>query len=332
MKIVETLLELEKYGHSNPGSILTIGNFDGVHIGHQQILRIAKRNAVERQVPLLAMTFEPHPVAVLYPEKSPGVLTPLPIKQVLLASHGVDCLYLLKSTKEFLKLAPAEFVEKFIKRYVQPSVVVEGENFNFGYGRAGSVYSLQSLGANAGFKVIVVEAQKAKLSIGQAVRISSTMIRNLLLAGKVVDAAKTLGRPYRLAGKIVPGRGKGRELGFPTLNLEKTTQIIPLQGVYAGHVEIAQTFEQLFSVENHIPAVFSIGRAKTYGSDNPILIEAHLLAEDVSASTGTWMAMDFVEFIRGQQKFETVKDLANQITKDCREARRILAVGLNEAQ
>lgn len=327
MKIVETTSELEKV---KKGSVLTIGNFDGVHMGHGEILTAAKRIAKEKATELIVMTFEPHPVAILYPEKAPGVLTPLGLKKYLLAEHGADCLIVLKDSRELLGLSPVDFVNKFLVKVIQPSVVVEGENFNFGYGRSGNIYTLQSLGTEKGFGVIVIEAKEAKLSIGQAVKVSSTIIRNMLEAGKVADTAIALGRPYRLIGQIVPGRGKGKELGFPTANIEPTRQIIPAEGVYAGLVEIGDSEEQVCAAKGKIPAAFSIGRSETLGSDNPLAIEAHILTDGVDDLHGKWLAMDFIERIRSQIKFDSEKKLAAQIANDCKKAKKILKGGVEK--
>jgi len=306
------------------GAVLTIGNFDGVHLGHQEILAAARQTAVQRRSKLMVMTFEPHPLAVLYPSKKTGILTPLALKKGLLAEFGVDCLFVLKSTLEFLSLRAEDFVEQFIVKNIRPSVVVEGEDFNFGAGRKGSVHTLQKLAEAKGIELVIVGPKKAKLAGGQTVEVSSTVIRDMVTKGKVADAAILLGRPYRLIGSIVPGRGKGEKLGFPTLNMKPVQQIIPAEGVYAGTVELADSIEEVCGAKERVPAVFSIGRTETYGSDYPLAIEAHLLTENVAQVSGKWLAMDFIKRIRDQQKFETDKELSTQIAKDCEKAKEIL--------
>ena len=322
MRVLETKSDL---GQAQKGCVVTIGNFDGVHTGHQKILTTARKIADEKRTELTVITFEPHPVAILYPEKSPGVLIPLELKKHLLANLGVDCLCVLKSDPELLKLSPQDFVNEFLVKNIQPCVVVEGEDFNFGYGRRGSIHTLYNLGKENGFEVIVVEAMTARLSIGHAVKVSSTLIRNMLEAGKVNDAAVALGRPYRFVGEIIPGRGKGKELGFPTANMEPANQITPAQGVYAGFVEIADSLDKVCISKEKTPAVFSIGRTSTYGTDKPLLIEAHLLVDDVGELIGKWMAMDFVQRLRNQMKFESETKLSEQIAKDCEKAKKNLA-------
>jgi len=187
------------------------------------------------------------------------------------------------------------------------------------------VHTLQKLTEAKGIEVIIVGPKKAKLAGGQTVEVSSTVVRDMVTKGKVADAAVLLGRPYRLIGSIVPGRGKGKRLGFPTLNLEKPQQIVPAEGVYAGTVEVAESIEEVCSAKERLPAVFSIGRATTHGAGQPLLIEAHLLVDNAERFTGRWMAMDFIERIRSQQRFETEKKLSEQIAKDCEKANEILA-------
>jgi len=321
MRIIEIISGLEKI---KSGSVLTIGNFDGVHLGHQEILIAAKQTASERRAELVVMTFEPHPLVVLHPQKRPGILTSLALKKHLLAEFGVDYLLVLKTTPELLILSPQDFVEQFIVKNIQPGVVVEGESFNFGCGRGGGVRTLQELGAEKGFEVSVVEAKEVKLSTDQTVRVSSTIIRNMLEGGRAADAAVALSRPYRLIGQVVPGCGKGKQLGFPTANIEPVRQLVPAEGVYAGFVQIANSEEKICAAKEKIPAAFSIGRSETLGSDNPLAIEAHVLIGEVGDLHDKWLAMDFVKRIRDQQKFETEKDLSAQIAKDCEKAREIL--------
>jgi riboflavin kinase/FMN adenylyltransferase len=330
MQIIRTESDLEKI---RAGGVLTIGNFDGVHIGHQAILSAAKRIAGHKQTEMVVMTFQPHPLSILDPHKAPGILTPLALKERLLAEFGTDILFMAKSEPELLSLAVEDFVERFIVKGVRPSAIVEGEDFNFGAGRAGSVHTLQKLTEGKGIEVFIVKPKKAKLppflssdkkTREQTVEVSSTAIRDMVTKGEVADAAILLGRPYRLIGSIMPGRGKGKQLGFPTLNLEKPQQIIPAEGVYAGTVEVAESIEEVCVSKKIIPAAFSIGRTATYGVNQSLLIEAHLLADNAEQYKGRWMAMDFIERIRSQQKFETKKELAEQIDRDCRKAQQIL--------
>ncbi len=330
MKIIETTSGLAELAKAEKGCVLTIGNFDGVHLGHRQILTAARQTAMKRKRQLVVMTFEPHPLAVLYPQKAPGILTPLALKKRILAEFGVDCLFVVKSTPELLSLSAENFIQRFLVENIQPDVVVEGESFNFGCGRDGSVQTLEKLGAEKGFEVSKIVAKEVKLSTGRTVKVSSTIIRELLADGKMADAAIAIGRPYRLIGQVIPGKGRGKQLGFPTANMEPPQQLIPAEGVYAGFVEIGDIFEHVCKAKDPPLAALSIGRAETLGSDNPLMIEAHILAEDVSGLQGKWLAMDFVKHLRCQQKFKTEKDLSAQIAKDCEKAKEILTTDFTD--
>jgi len=321
MKVIESKSELVDVA---AGAVLTIGNFDGVHIGHQAILSVAKHIAEQKEAELVVMTFQPHPFSVLNPKKAPGALTPPVLKEYLLAEFGAGTLFAVKSERGLLSLRAEDFVERFIVKGIRPSTIVEGEDFNFGAGREGSVHTLQKLTEAKGIEVIIVRPKKAKVTDGQTIEVSSTVIRDMVTKGKVTEAAILLGRPYRLIGQVVHGRGKGKRLGFPTLNLEKPQQIIPAEGVYAGTVEVAESIEEVCCTKEKVPAAFSIGRATTYGANQSLLIEAHLLVDNAERFTGRYMAMDFVERIRDQQKFNTPQELAEQIDRDCQEAQQIL--------
>ena len=321
MRIIETTSDLEKI---KKGCVLTIGNFDGVHLGHQEILTVAKQTATKNATQLLVMTFQPHPAAVLHPQKTFGILTPLELKKHLLPEFGVDCLCILKSDLELLSLSPADFVEQFLVKNLQPTIVVEGESFNFGCGRVGNIHTLQKLGAEKGFLVIEIEAKEIKLSTGQTAKISSTLIRDMLESGRVADAAAAIGRPYRLIGQVIPGHGKGKQLGFPTANLEPAQQIIPAEGVYAGFVETGNSKEEICATKQKIPAALSIGRAETFSTDHPLSVEAHILKDNISDLSDKWLAMDFIKQIREQIKFDSEKELADQIAKDCKKAKQTL--------
>ena len=322
MKIIQTISQFE---HIPKGCVLTIGNFDGVHVGHQEILAVARQAADKNDAELIAMVFDPHPVAVLHPEMAPGVLTPLDIKKHLLAKYGVDRLIVMRTSRKLLDLSPEDFVGRFLVEHIKPGVIVEGDDFNFGAGRAGNIDTLEKLITDKGFEVRVIKPKKIKLSTGQTVRVSSTMIRYMLEGGHVADAAVALGRPYRIGERIVPGRGVGIKLGFPTLNMKQPKQVIPAEGVYAGFVKTGEYLDDALTSKEEFPAVYSIGQARTYGDDFPLLIEAHLLIEDVGDIAGHFMTMDFIQRIRNQRKFKTPEDLSKQIAKDCDTARSILA-------
>ena len=321
MKVLDTVSDLEQI---EKGGVLSIGNFDGVHLGHQEILAAARQAADKRRTELVAMTFEPHPVAILFPERAPGVLTSLELKVHLLAQCGVDSLIVLKDNPELLDLKPEDFISRFLVGKVRPGMVVEGTDFNFGVGRTGNVDTLMKMGPREGFDTSIIKPKKIKLSTGQLIRVSSTMIRYMLEGGHVADACAALGRPYRLLEEIIPGRGIGKKLGFPTLNMRKPKQVLPAEGVYAGFVRIGNTVEDLLTSDTAIPAAYSIGQARTYGEEFPLLIEAHLLKQNLGNIAEKYMAMDFIQRIRSQHKFKTPDDLSRQIAKDCEQSKEIL--------
>ncbi len=321
MQIVKDIKEFEKL---RGDCCLTIGNFDGVHTGHQTILSVAKKASDKRNLLLAAATFEPHPVAILNPEKTPERLTTLALKERLLDSFEVDYLFLMKADRKLLSLSPQDFVKKIIIKSIGPKIVVEGANFHFGSNRSGNIDTLKTIGAENGFEVVAVEQTAVKLSDGKTVNVSSTLIRSLLIDGKVSDALTALGRPYRLIGKVVTGKGKGKLLGFPTANLEKISQLIPADGVYAAFAAFGDREAEICGKPAQIPSAISIGRAPTFGEDGPMLVEAHLLAKNVENLYSKWMAIDFIEKIRDQKKFANEKELADAISEDCSKIRHIL--------
>jgi riboflavin kinase / FMN adenylyltransferase len=320
------------------GLVLSIGNFDGLHVGHRKIIESMKAAAKEYGtagtadtacgtaglVGTAVMTFEPHPTAILHPEKAPGILTPLAYKKRLLEDSGIEHLIVITDSYELLNLSPADFISRFLIRRIKPSVVVEGPDFNFGYGRSGDINTLREL-AKGKFEVVVVEQKQIDIECGEHQGVcSSSLIRCLLENGKVDQAHKAMGRPYRLIGKTVEGRGIGKQIGFPTANIEPVDQIVPSEGVYAGFVSIADSMEGVCGPRQQRAAAISIGRAKTFITDHPLLIEAHLLDEDPGSLDGKFLAMDFIKQLRHQQRFESKDALAGQIEKDCRDAKSIL--------
>ena len=322
MTIVKSQFDLNNMPE---GCVLTIGNFDGVHAGHCKILSRARELAVQKKTFMTAMTFEPHPVAVLHPEQAPGVLTPLFMKLHRFKEFADVCI-VIKDKRKLLDLSAEAFVEQFIMQHIKPSVIVEGDDFNFGANRQGDIGTLSRLGKKYGFDTDIVESKQISLASGQNLRVSSTLIRYMLESAHVSDAACALQRFYRLTGRIITGRGKGRVIGYPTLNMEIPAQILPAQGVYAGFVFISDSKEGLLDSSNtSIPAVFSLGQARTFGSEYPLLIESHLLNGDFPDMTGKFMAMDFAGHLRSQHKFNSVSDLVKQIDLDCIEARELLA-------
>ena len=307
------------------GWAATIGNFDGVHLGHQALIAAARETADRLGAKgVVVVTFEPHPMSVLRPDKAPGVLTTIALKSRLLQAAGADHVAAVTPDYRMLNLSPKAFIEEYLIGPLGPRAVIEGPNFNFGYGRSGNVETLYDLGRQFGFEVVIVAAEQAPVNDGRMAMCSSSRIRDLLECGRVSLAMAALSRPYRLVGPVVPGRGIGRRLGFPTANIRPGRQVVPAEGVYAGRVLVGADESAVCEDRPLMPAVFSIGRAKTFLSDYPLLIEAHVLDADPGDLRGRWLAMDFVDRIRGQQRFSGPQALAEQIKRDCDTARGVL--------
>lgn len=286
------------------GAVLTVGNFDGVHLGHQRILRTARALAHVSSSSVIAMTFEPHPLTLLRPEQAPARLTPWKEKTRLLARAGADAVVKLHTDWPLLSLSAEDFVREILVKRIHPSYVVEGPNFGFGRGRQGNVDTLKTLAERGGFQVKVVEPYR--LTTGdETVTVSSTLIRNHLRDGNVAGATELLGRPYALIGRVVHGEAEGRKLGYPTINLELGDQLVPAEGVYAGVSEI----------DGHRRvAAISVGHRPTLGG-NSLVVEAFLLDESHDLYRKE-ARLEFDAFIRGQQRFESREALTNQIQED----------------
>jgi len=306
------------------GGVVCIGNFDGLHAGHKDILTMAKN--ICPQGPLTVMTFEPHPLTVLYPQRAPQALSPIAMKTRLLQQAGADQLIIITDTLRFLNLSPRAFIEEFLVQTLRPAAVVEGPNFTFGYGRSGTMETLRQLGKYFGFSVYEAPFRQVFLEQPQQwIVCSSSAIRRLLEEGNVCAANTLLARPYRLVGKTVPGRGIGKTLGFATANIHPENQTIPAEGVYAGWVAVGDTLDEVWIAGAKRPAALSLGRAKTFLTDHPLLIEAHILEDNVENLYGKYLAMDFVGRIRPQYRFDSRQQLIDQIQADCIEIRRLLS-------
>ena len=326
MKVIETT-GIKQLSKLCPGGVVSIGNFDGIHIGHRKILETANNIARRTKKPFHLVTFEPHPAAVLNPENNPGTITPLNVKTAILSSYGVDNLIIFSKSLEVLEMEPEDFVTQFIEKKAAASVVVEGHDFNFGRSRRGDVALLRALSGKKGFEVLEVEPQLVRCTDNTQVRVSSSLIRKFLLEGRVKDVCLGLGRRYSLFGRVVSGKGKGKKLGFPTLNMAPPEQIIPREGVYAGYVKTGSEDNPVNISGDYVPAAISIGTARTYGKGNPLLVEAHILHESPPEETQS-MVIDFLQRIRDQRHFDSEQQLAAQISEDCAVMRELTASGI----
>jgi len=303
------------------GAVLTIGNFDGVHLGHQRICRTAHALARVSSAAVAAMTFEPHPINILRPAQAPPRLTPWEEKLRQLEHAGAEVVIRLNADAALLSLEAEEFVREIVVRRIHPSYVVEGPDFRFGRGRRGDAATLQALSARGGFQVHVVEPYRLTLPGREQIIVSSTAIREMLAAGAVEDAAACLGRPYRLVGTVVHGAAAGRHLGYPTINLDIGSQMMPGEGVYAGRAELAGL---------HRPAAISIGRRPTLGGKD-LVAEAFILDE-----SGEWYGqtarLELVARIRDQRKFASREELTRQITRDIERVRELITAATRSAR
>ena len=284
------------------GCVLSIGNFDGIHLGHQGILSLARQLASGTEVAVA--TFEPHPFTVLRPDKVPPRLTPPPLKRELLEHAGVDVLVELAPTRDVLDLSAQEFW-KILRDEVRPSHLVEGSSFTFGKGRGGTIEMLRGWADDSTVRLHVVDPVTVPLLDLHVVPVSSSLIRWLVHHGRVRDAAICLGRPYVLQGKVIHGAHRGRGLGAPTANLRSTEQLIPADGVYAGRCEVdAATY----------PAAVSIGTNPTFG-EHERQVEAHLIGFEGDLYD-QMLSVELLDWEREQWKFQSVEQLKSQIARD----------------
>lgn len=297
------------------GAVLTVGNFDGVHLGHQRILRTARALANVSSAAVIAMTFEPHPLTLLRPDRAPAGLSLWEEKARHLSRAGADAIVRLETDRALLSLTAQEFIREILVQRIHPSTIVEGPNFGFGRGRQGNVETLREASAKGGFQVHVVEPYMLHLDDeAEPTVVSSTVVRQSLLAGNVTTAAACLGRPYTLIGRVVHGAGTGRQLGYPTINLDVGEQLVPAEGVYAGRVEIRGARRT---------AAVSIGHRPTLGG-TALAVEAFLLDESADLYDAD-ARLDLIAFVRAQRKFAGIEELTEQIAVDVETVRRIVA-------
>ncbi|MDJ1132631.1 bifunctional riboflavin kinase/FAD synthetase [Streptomyces iconiensis] len=294
-------------------SVVTIGSYDGVHRGHQLIIGRTVDRARELGVPAVVVTFDPHPSEVVRPGSHPPLLAPHHRRAELMADLGVDAVLVLPFTSDFSKLSPADFVVKVLVDKLHARSVVEGPSFRFGHKAAGNVDSLAELGETYDYDVIVVDLFERAES-GEP--FSSTLTRRLVAEGDVRGAAEVLGRPHRVEGIVVRGAQRGRELGYPTANVETLPHTaVPSDGVYAGWL----------TVEGEaMPAAISVGTNPQFeGTERTV--EAYAIDRVDLDLYGLHVAVDFLEYIRGQEKFETLDALKARMAEDVREARHLVS-------
>ena len=290
--------------------VVALGNFDGVHLGHQVVLRRAVEEGRRLGLKAVAATFDPHPRAVLRPGKEPKLLTTLEVRRELLLAYGVDEVHVIRFDRELSEKGPREFVREVLVEELGAVAVVVGENFRFGYKASGDVDDLRGWMREAGG-----DARAVRISHVPEGEISSTRIRKLLYDGQIREAARLLGRPYLLRGKVIEGDRPGRQIGFPTANvLPDERALVPARGVYAGRVRVG---------DEGFGACTNVGTAPTF-ERRESKVEAHLLGY-VGDLYGEVVDVTFVERLRPEKRFSGVKELKEQIARDVAEAHRIVA-------
>ncbi len=291
---------------------VSIGNFDGVHRGHRSMIAALVDKARAGGVPAVVFTFDPHPITLLRPGSAPPPLSTVHRKAQLLEELGVDCLIVYPTDQELLDLSPREFFDRIILEKIEASGLVEGPNFFFGRDRAGDIHKLHEYCDESGLDLKIV--QPVSMS-GRMV--SSTAIRGLIATGDVARAAELLGHRYRIRGQVTRGAMRGKELGFPTANLESVPTVLPQDGVYAaiGILEDAS-----------FPAAINVGPNPTFG-EHERKLEAHLIGYSGDLY-GKTLDVEFVEHLRATASFEGIDQLKEQLSRDIERARTLATAAL----
>jgi riboflavin kinase/FMN adenylyltransferase len=316
---VQVWHEIDEVPADLRASVATIGNFDGVHLGHRAVLgvTIAAARAVEASA--VAVTFEPHPAAVHRPDSSPVLLTGSEDRLELLAETGLDGVLVIAYDLEFARLTPREFVSRYLVDALKVRRVVVGEDIRFGLDNCGDRETMRELGEELGFAVDVVHDIEAA---GTRRRWSSTWVRELLAAGDVEQATAVLGRPHRMRGVVVHGEARGRELGFPTANLAPTSSgTVPADGVYAGW--LWRHWGRPDSAR--LPAAISVGTNPTFDGEVR-QVEAHVLGRTDLDLYDEEVVVEFTHHLRPTLRFEGIEPLVEQMRTDVAQAADLLGV------
>lgn len=291
------------------GSAVAIGSFDGLHLGHQALIRDLKQAAKEQGLDSVVCSFFPHPRRFFQAQQAPGLILPLRDKLRTLAAARVDRTHLLRFNAAMAGLSPEDFVQLILVKRLNAKLVIVGEDFRFGHRRAGDLKRLAELGLSHGFAVKGVSEIRFS---GE--RVSSSRLRQALMAGELGLARQLLGRPYQLSGRVVRGQQLGRELGFPTLNLTMPNDLVA-SGIFAVWVEGLSP--------EPLPGVASLGRRPTVESGGRLILEVHVM--DWSAQAyDQYVRVSLVERIRPEMKFDNLEDMTQQMHRDLQQARTLL--------
>ncbi|MBF0411482.1 MAG: bifunctional riboflavin kinase/FAD synthetase [Desulfamplus sp.] len=312
MELIEDIQKIEK---PFKNAVITIGNFDGVHKGHQALFEKVKEESNLISGTSIAITFEPHPLKVLG-KKAPPLITRRDQKFELISASGLDKLICIPFTREFAAISAEEFIDRLLLEKIGMKTIVVGPDYSFGQNREGTLEFLVKAGKQKGFKVVMpdwVKDPETSNSSDEA-RISSTMIRNLVMDGRVDETKRFLGRHYQIRGKVVKGRERGgSKLGFPTANIKLHDELCPKMGVYAVTVE---------TVKGNFKGVANIGYSPTF-DDHLFTIEVHILdfKDDIY---GSRIRVNMIKRLRDEKKFASIEELSAQIRSDIETARKIL--------
>ncbi len=299
-----------------PGCALAIGNFDGVHLGHQRLFAVVRESAAARGGAAAALTFEPHPGKVLGPKVAPRLLTTPQRKLELIDAAGLAAAVVQPFDLAFAAVPARDFVDRLLLDALQVREVAVGEDFSFGQRREGRVAQLAEwLGARGAKLTLVPKVEVDGLPI------SSTRIRELVLEGRVEDAARLLGRPFDLDGTVVPGMGRGKTLGFPTANVAPSGEVLPLSGVYAVRARCPR---------GEFAGAANLGRKPTFGEGAPLTLEVHLIGYTGPSLLGAAMRVGFVARLRDEMRFPSLAALVEQIGRDVSAAARLAPAVLFE--
>jgi riboflavin kinase/FMN adenylyltransferase len=299
--------DIEDQQLSMRGSVVTMGNFDGIHLGHQALVRHTVEESKRLGYPSIVLTFEPHPLKVLAPERAPRLLLSYQDKLDLFQAFGVDIVIAQRFDREFASIAAEDFVRRFLVGRLKTKKLWVGRDLRFGQGRKGGTGDLIRVAPEVGFQVGVLDPISS-----DGIRISSSRIRGLVEAGCVDEVRPMLGRYHFVSGRVVTGKGRGRKLGFPTANISSQTEVVPLNGIYATSIEVKS--RQWLSVS-------SVGVNPTFG-DGPRTVESFIFDFE-SEIYGEAVKLSFVKRIRDEKKFSTVEDLIAQMHGDVERARVI---------
>jgi riboflavin kinase/FMN adenylyltransferase len=301
-------------------TVVTVGMYDGVHRGHQELIGTAVARARAMRRPCLLLTFDPHPAEVVRPGSHPAILTSMDRKAELVAGLGVDAMCVLPFTQEFMRLSPETFTHTVLVEHLHAAQVVVGQNFTYGHRAAGTVETLTAEGRRFGFAVEGI-ALAEDTSDGGEVTISSTYIRACVAAGDMVSAARALGRPHRVDGVVVRGDRRGRDLGYPTANVESQPfTAVPADGVYAGHLVTRDP--RSGTSRERLPAAISVGTNPTFQGSRRT-VEAYVLDYDGDLY-GEHVGIEFVQRLRPMAAFPDTDALLVAMAKDVADTRTVL--------